>query len=1017
MPIELLISPPATGKTETCLQRIRAFRAGNPLGRVWVIVPDRQNVAYFRQRLAQSGGVLGVSVGTFRDLYIDILESAGQFIPVITPALEHRLVHQTILDLSDELTHFVSIKDKPGFILTLQDCFAELRGALVRPDEFLAYTQSSMPANHELALLYDHYLKQLTKLHWTDMEGQSWLAISSLEDNPRSATDIDLVVVDGFTSFMGARRQFLKTLATRVGNILITLPGEPASTRMVNNKTQKVLQNLQDAFSFQVIGLDEKPHLPEVGAYLENHIFTQEAIDKKIPNKPFMLEVRSQAEEAREALRWIKMLNKREGVPLHVCAIYTSNLPTYQPLVQAAANEFGMKVYFAQPTPLAESPAILSILSLLSLPLEDYPTRSLFNTLHSPYLDFALDSHALEDLERVSQKTLIVKGRDQWEEAWQVLENTPRTPGNDLDEERYREDPTLSMDIPALHAAMDRFWQLFADVDTSRSQTSWIAWLEGMLEGLNFYQNVTLERDQDACQSFSDALKALVLSESVLGEQIVDYPGFVSALQGTLNGSRVDEPRQARKDALIVAEMVQARAMRFQAVALLGLSEGLFPVVENPDPFLDEKLRHDLGMEPRLGREQPSIFYQALTRTDQHLLITRPYLAEDGETWEPSPYWNAVLSLFTEKPQKPWEKISAGSIRAQSEAASSLELLFWAIQQGDLAYHHDADLLTRWNAVNDAGRILEIRRAKRARGAYEGFVEQLTPILAELFSPGSLISASRLENYGTCPYKFFVDYLLKLTPKEPPELGLDAAQKGTIFHRILEQVYREVQRSEGSVSALDLLDIIATAVFHDAPRREGFRPSPLWDIEKAQYMLTLRETIEALDAISAGWTPIGFEQKFGSDGQPALPLDLGDEVIHLRGVIDRVDRDANGYVRVIDYKTGGGSLAKADLERGCRLQLPVYGLAAQYPLNLGQVIEGFYWKINDASKSALRLANFEYDDLEGPQAAYQLAAEHIKKFLNSMRSGEFPPRVPKGGCPFYCPAIAWCWRYKAGFKP
>lgn len=1017
MPIELLISPPASGKTETCIQRILAFRKVNPLDRVWVIVPDRQAVAYFRQRLAQSGGALGVSIGTFRDLYVDILESTGQFIPVITPALEHRLVQQTILDLSPELTHFASIKGKPGFILTLQDCFAELRGALVRSESFLAYTQTSTPANHELALLYDHTLKQLARLGWIDPEGQSWLAIDALQGDSRGATDIGLVVVDGFTSFMGARRQFLKTLSAHVADILITLPGKPASTRTVNNKTQKVCQDLRDTFDFQVNELNEEPHLAGAAAYLERHVFTQEGLPRIKPDEPFMLEVRSQAEEAREALRWIKALNKRQGVPLYSCALYASNLATYQPLIQAAANEFGIKVYFSKPAPLSESPAILSILSLLNLPLEDFPNRSLFNTLHSPYFDFAMDADTLEDLERISQKTLIVKGRDQWQETWQVLENTSRSPTDDLDEERYREDPTRSMNIPALHAAMENFWTLFNCIDNPRSQTAWIAWLEGMLEELNFYQNITLERDQDACQSFSDALKALVLSESVLGERIEDYPAFILALQGTLNGNRVDEPRHARKDALIVAGMIEARALRFKAVALLGFSEGLFPVVENPDPFLDETLRCDLGMEPRLGREQPSIFYQALTRTDQYLLITRPYLSEDGETWEPSPYWNSVCSLYTEKPYEPFEKISAGSVRLQSEAASSHELLFWAVQQGALAMKNDADLLTRWQAVNDAGRILDVRRAKKAHGIYEGNIEQLVPQLAVMFSPSEVISASRLETYGTCPYKFFVDNLLKLSPKEPPELGLDAAQKGTIFHRILEQVYRDVQRSEGAESALDLLDFIATAVFHDAPRREGFRPSPLWEIEKAQYIQTLRKTIEQLDANSAGWTPIAFEQQFGTAGLPPVVIIIGDEEVQLRGIIDRVDRHSNGDIRVIDYKTGGGSLEKADLERGYRLQLPIYGMVAQYAMKLGQVVDGFYWKINAASPSALKLSTFKHLGSEGPEAAYDLALDHIKKFLSSMRKGEFAPKVPKGGCPFYCPAVAWCWRYQAGFKP
>ena len=45
----------------------------------------------------------------------------------------------------------------------------------------------------------------------------------------------------------------------------------------------------------------------------------------------------------------------------------------------------------------------------------------------------------------------------------------------------------------------------------------------------------------------------------------------------------------------------------------------------------------ELNLEPRLGREQAGLFYQAVTRADNFLLLTRPTLAGDGERWEGFP--------------------------------------------------------------------------------------------------------------------------------------------------------------------------------------------------------------------------------------------------------------------------------------------------------------------------------------------------------------------------------------------
>ena len=72
---------------------------------------------------------------------------------------------------------------------------------------------------------------------------------------------------------------------------------------------------------------------------------------------------------------------------------------------------------------------------------------------------------------------------------------------------------------------------------------------------------------------------------------MVDYAQIIADLQGTLVGTPVQEPWEARRNAVFVGKMVEARGARYEAVALLGFEEGLLPIVENPDPFLVVDLR------------------------------------------------------------------------------------------------------------------------------------------------------------------------------------------------------------------------------------------------------------------------------------------------------------------------------------------------------------------------------------------------------------------------------------------
>ena len=132
-------------------------------------------------------------------------------------------------------------------------------------------------------------------------------------------------------------------------------------------------------------------------------------------------------------------------------------------------------------------------------------------------------------------------------------------------------------------------------------------------------------------------------------------------------------------------------------------------------------------------------------------------------------------------------------------------------------------------------------------------------------------------------------------------------------------------------------------------------------------------------------------------------------------MIDRLDRNEKNEIRVVDYKTGSSHLDAKDLKNGARLQLPLYALAARDTLKLGNVTEGFYWKILAAGAGGLKLSGFKTEKGQGVDEAINIMEEHLTRILRGIRAAEFPPIPPKGGCPTYCPAAQWCWRYEPGW--
>jgi ATP-dependent helicase/nuclease subunit B len=305
--------------------------------------------------------------------------------------------------------------------------------------------------------------------------------------------------------------------------------------------------------------------------------------------------------------------------------------------------------------------------------------------------------------------------------------------------------------------------------------------------------------------------------------------------------------------------------------------------------------------------------------------------------------------------------------------------------------------------------VFQARLADPARGPYEGDLAAWHARLGRDFAPTRPWSASRLEAYGTCPFAFFAAHALDLEPRAPVQAGYDVRQLGTMYHAILERLFRDASDPTSLDALLVALPPVAREIFDAAPERYGFRPTALWQHQRVELEQTLSNTLCALADASNGWRPEYFELAFGKDDTPplVLPGEDGSE-IRLRGYIDRVDVNSHGELRVVDYKSGSSPITAHDLDAGRRLQLALYARALRDALQIGEPVAGLYWHIGAAQASSLKLEKYP----TGIQAALQVATTQALSHAARVVKGDFAPRPPQGGCPEWCPATAFCWRYK-----
>ncbi|HLF82261.1 MAG TPA: hypothetical protein VI410_10870, partial [Anaerolineales bacterium] len=744
---------------------------GDPgsIGPRWAILPDRTQVTAFRRRIAAAGGALGVSVGTFGDLFQEILASAGRPVAVTPEPARQRLLRLALRSLEAEgkLPFYQPILHTPGFLEVVGEAIAEMKRSRAEPEAVAALARSLArgAALGEMAAIYAEFEARLGAIPWTDREGLNRLAIQALRQHPGLLADMSLIAVDGFDSLEVAQVEALAALAGQVGRLVVALPGTRAMERPAYRRFARVLEQLRRALPEAAIEELPPPRsLPQPLVRLEAALFEREAEPFDPQGAIELIEARSPAEEAREAVRWVKARLVRDRLGPEDCCVIAPDAGRYGPLLRRAAAEFGLRLRFTHGEPLIQAPAISALLDLLELSRSNWSRRLTLQAIRSPYFDLASFGFGPGDalaLDAASHAGQVVEGLDQWAEALTRLEQAEPDPAAERLEEAL---PTFAAptgkEAARLLEALEALAKRLSPA-RPRSTAGWVEWLEDLLDELDFPERTAADPDRSgadlertAFERLRETLRALVLGEIVTGDQTLSAGEFIDELSGAVEAATYQE-RLSGGPAVNVLGPLEARGGRYQAVVVMGLSEGLLPAVEREDPFLDEDTRAALGLESRLGREQPGLFYQAVTRADSHLLLTRPYLADDGEAWEASPFWRAVERTLNGSARR----IRPEDPRPLEEAGSPQELLFWGVRRGGMPASLLEPHRERWAELQHSRDVLAARSQNQPDGAYEGDLAVLAQALTGRFPADHLWSPSRLETYGACPHMFFASHL------------------------------------------------------------------------------------------------------------------------------------------------------------------------------------------------------------------------------------------------------------------
>lgn len=666
------------------------------------------------------------------------------------------------------------------------------------------------------------------------------------------------------------------------------------------------------------------------------------------------------------------------GLPAGEIAILHRMDPVYDELICGVLDRAGVPHYRSTGKPVRRSAVGRAALNLLQLLYAEPRRGPLLELLSLPGIDLAWIDLARTEAEpagdappltpsparweALSKELGLVKG---WEEFDSVLTFHRRQPAPGADDERT---------VQALAAAGELHAVVRALAGAAQQALAAADWQEHagrFLELLGRFMPAAAGSDE--WEALADRIRKLAVLDRAATRR-----GAVAATAERFRQAAETAIRQAsvrggyfQRSGVFVGNVMSARLVRFRRVYVTGCAERSFPPVIRQDPLLLDEERLQLNRRAGNGQvphhsylplkrqrldEERLLFELACQAARERLTLSYPRRGTSSTNVRlPSSFLleevgdlagGFLSAAALDRNAGDWYQRLPARIAfagaGESDALRALDasdLRWHVLEQGAGGQPAVAAIERLWPTI-DAVRAQQAERRTRRFGPFDGVVPA-----ALVAARGTLerdLTATALENFAVCPYRFFLSQVLRIRARGEPEQTLQIAplQRGNLVHAILDELVQ--QFLAGGASWAEFLDGAGAALAQIMERRFAELPAgvtglPLsWDLirrqvaeELAAYLKQEQRQAGAPGAAGAAaggaWQPVAAEREFRG-----VPVAAGQRRLRFAGRIDRIDRGAGGP-RIVDYKTGAGGRDSATGYRAGRsLQLPVYLHAAAH---------------------------------------------------------------------------------------
>ena len=876
-------------------------------------------------------------------------EVGGATKTALSPCGKAMLIYNILLNEKSNLNFLGKSDENIELISTQITEFKKHGVSLENLDEMIEsskdkYLKSKM---NDMKIVFSKFEETIQNKYIDENDVLTILANQLAETNIFENT---LIYIDEFVGFTKQEYDIIKILLNMASQVTINIctdsleeSNSPDTDIFYANK--QTVQKIKDVAKEANVKMDKPVFMEKVWRFKNDELKHIEKNLYSIPYKKYENEnlknihlflANNQYSEIENIAIKIVKLVKNEEYRYRDISIITKNLDIYSNLCKVIFNKYQIPVFIDEKKDLSQNIIVKYLLSILEIFAKNWSYESVFNYIKTGFLD--IEPEEIYALENYCLKWGI-KYSKWYKGEWNFHDEDDI---NRAQIERFREirkiivNPLIKFkeNLLGTNSAKEitkRLYEFLIENEIDRK-------LEEKREELLNLNKVEIATEYETSwKIIMQVLDEIVL---VFGDEKITFERYMQILKTGLGNSNLGKI-PGTQDQVILGDIDRSRSHKIRTVFIIGLNDGMFPSVNKNEGYFNDNDRAILkenGIELAKGTierlyEDNFNIYKAFTAASESIYLSYSSSGADGKTLRASMLVSKIKKLF------PTIKEDSDIIKKESEILIENNTFEELLNQLRDYKDEDKDLDDKWITAynyymgNENWKYKLVNSLKAI--SYTNMPERINKEnIEKLYGKTLKTSVSRLEQYKSCPFSYYLKYGLNISEKD--SFKVDSLDTGSFMHDTIDTFFNIVRERNIKIKFLteeETNDIIEEIINEKLGLNKNFifSSAPKYKVLAARLKRVVKKSMKyILESLKySDFEVLGNEVEFkeGKEYSPII-IDLENgKKVEITGKIDRIDiakTAEDKYIRIIDYKSSVKNIELNSVYAGLQLQLLTY---------------------------------------------------------------------------------------------